>query len=105
MGPGPAFAHTNCHINIRLAGIWKGQLKKAAHSMNQIQVDEMVYCINSKETEHGINFARFIRQGLRQNMPNSVDKSLNMRGLINRRREYRERRVRKKEKTGLDNLS
>ena len=38
-------------------------------------------------------------------MPNNGDRSLNMRGLIKRRREERERRVKKKEKTGQPKLT
>ena len=59
----------------------------------------MVFALNSKETDTGSNLSRFIGRGLRTHIPNSLDRSLNIRELIKERRLAREKRVRKKERT------
>ena len=59
----------------------------------------MVFALNSKESDTGSNLSRFIGRGLRTHIPNSLDRSVNFRELIKKRRLARERRVRKKERT------
>ena len=56
----------------------------------------MVFALNSKETDTGSNLSRFIGRGLRTHIPNSLDRSVNIRKLIKGRRLAREKRVKKR---------
>ena len=55
--------------------------------------------------ELGTNLAKFISRGMRSNLPNSLDRTLDYKELILQRKEERERRVWKKEKTGQPKIS
>ena len=81
-------------------GIWKEQLKKSRFSLSQLQTDKLVYCLKSKETDHnqGSALTRFIGCDSRQKLPNSVDRSVNIRELIVGRQVHREKRGEKKRK-------
>ena len=59
----------------------------------------MVFAINSRETDTGLALARFFGKGLRQRLPNSVDRIVDGRELIRQRRQAREKRVQRKERT------
>ena len=77
--------------------IWKEQLRKSRHSLSQSHTDKLFYCINSKENGQCFALACFITHGLCQNLPNSVDRSVNT-------REQREKGE-KKEKTDQNKVT
>ena len=77
----------------------KNLLKKSSGKLTQLEMSEMVFALNSKESDTGSNLSRFTGRGLRTQIPNSLDRSVNFRELIKERRLARERRVRKKERT------
>ena len=56
----------------------------------------MVFALNSKDTDTGSNLSRFIGHGLSTHIPNSLDRSVNIRELIKERRLAREKRVKKR---------
>ena len=78
----------------------KNLLKKSSGKLTQLEILEMVFALNSKETDKGSNLSRFIGRGLRTHIPNSLDRSVNIRELIKERRLAREKRVKKKGKNG-----
>ena len=77
----------------------KNLLKKSSGKLTQLELSEMVFALNAKESETGSNLSRFIGRGLRTHIPNSLDRSVNFRELIKERRLAREKRVRKKQRT------
>ena len=77
----------------------KGLLKKSSGKLTQLDINEMVFALNSKETDTGSNLLRFIGRGLRTHIPNSLDRSVDFKELIKERRLAREKRVQKKERT------
>ena len=79
--------------------VWKEQLKKSNSSLSQLQMGKLVFAINSRETDTGSALARFLGKGLRQRLPNSVDRTVDGRELIRQRCEAREKRVKRKERT------
>merc|ERR1712240_553419 len=83
----------------RAAQSVKNLLKKSSGKLTQLELSEMVFALNAKESEMGSNLSRFIGRGLRTHIPNSLDRSVNFRELIKERRLAREKRVRKKQRT------
>ena len=58
-----------------------------------------MYAVNGREdSDKGSAMTRFIGRGTRSNLPNSWDRSVDWRQLIELRGEEREKRVRKKER-------
>ena len=43
-----------------MVGVWKQQLKKTISSLSQLQIDELVFEINSRETSPASALARFL---------------------------------------------
>ena len=76
----------------------KNLLKKASGRLTQLELSEMVFALNAKESNTGSNLSRFMGRGLRTHLPNSLDRSVNFRELIKERRIAREKRVRKRER-------
>ena len=56
----------------------KGLLKKSSGKLTQLEINEMVFALNSKETDTGSNLLRFIGRGFRTHIPNSIDMSVNI---------------------------
>ena len=80
--------------------VLKDLLKKTRASLNQLQLDELIFEVNSREEPgRGSALARFLGRGLRNKIPNSVDRTINFKDLINKRREERKKRVNKKGRT------
>ena len=79
----------------------KDLLKKSGPSLSQLQLDELIFEINSREEQgdKGSALARFLGRGLRNKLPNSVDRTVNFKDLIRRRRDEREKRVKKEGRT------
>ena len=78
----------------------KELLKKARTSLSQLQLDELIFEVNAREEPNkGSAMARFLGRGLRHKIPNSVDRSIDFKELIRKRREAREKRVNKKGQT------
>ena len=79
----------------------KDLLKKSGSSLSQLQLDELIFEVNSREEQgdKGSAMARFLGRGLRNKIPNSVDRTVNFKELIRRRREEREKRVKKEGRT------
>ena len=61
-------------------------------------MDELDFAINSRETDTGSALARFLGKGLRQRLPR-IDRIVDGRELIRQRRQAREKRVQRKERT------
>ena len=80
--------------------VLKDILKKARTSLSQLQLDEIIFEVNSREEPNkGSAMNRFLGRGLRKKIPNSVDRSIDGKELIKIRRETREKRVQKKGRT------
>ena len=79
----------------------KDLLKKSGSSLSQLQLDELIFEINSRKEQgdKGSALARFLGRGLRNKLPNSVDRTVNFKDLIRRRRKEREKRVKKEGRT------
>ena len=55
------------------------ELLKKSGPLSQLQVHELVYCINAREQQggQGSPMARFLGHGVRSSLPNSLDRSYN----------------------------
>ena len=81
-------------------GLFKELLKKSISSLNQLQIDELIFEVNAREEpSKGSAMTRFLGRGLRHKIPNSVDRTVDGKELIRIRRETREKRVKKKGRT------
>ena len=75
-------------------------MKKARTFLSQLQLDELIFEVNAREEPNkGSAMARFLGRGLRNKIPNSVDRTIDFKELIRKRREEREKRVTKKGRT------
>ena len=71
----------------------KDLLKKSGSSLSQLQLDELIFEVNSREEPNkGSAMARFLGRGLRNEIPNSVDRTVDFKELIRKRTEEREKR-------------
>ena len=58
--------HSSCYnsqsqgLVERMVGVWKQQLKKTKSSLSQLQIDELVFEINSRETSPASALSRFL---------------------------------------------
>ena len=65
--------------------------------MSQLQLDKLIFEVNSREEPgKGSAMARFLGRGLRNKILNSVDRTIDFKELIKKRREEREKRVTQK---------
>ena len=103
---GISVLHSSCYnapsqgLIERKVAVLKDLLKKTRGSLSQLQLDELIFEVNSREEPNkGSAMARFLGRGLRNKIPNSVDRTIDFKELIKRRREERERRVNKKGRT------
>ena len=95
--------HSSCYnsesqgLIERKVGVLKNLLKKSGSSLSQLQLDELIFEVNAREEQgnKGSALIRFMGRGLRTKLPNSVDRSVNFRDLIKRRKDEREKRVKK----------
>merc|ERR1711875_3746 len=100
---GISVLHSSCYnsqsqgLIERKVGVLKNLLKKSGSSLSQLQLDELIFEVNAREEQgnKGSALARFMGRGLRNKLPNSVDRSVNFKDLIRKRRDEREKRVRK----------
>ena len=69
-------------------------LKKARTSLSQLQLDEIIFEVNFREEPNiGSAMNRFLGRGLKNEISNSVDRSIDGKELIKIRRETIEKRV------------
>ena len=79
----------------------KHLLKRSAH-MNQLQINECIFAINSRVQPDGCgsHIARFFQRDVRcHGLPNSLDRSIDYRILMENRRQAHLRRVNRKGRT------
>ena len=75
-------------------------LNKEGNNLSQLQIAEMVFAINSREQQdQGSAITRFLGRGARENLPNSLDRSVNWEEQVQTRGEKRQARVNKKGRT------
>ena len=82
---GIAVIHSSCYnsesqgLIERKVGVLKDLLKKSGASLSQLQLDELIFEVNSREEQgnKGSALARFMGRGLRNKLLNSVDRSVN----------------------------
>ena len=68
--------------------------------MSQLQLNELIFEVNAREEPNkGSAMARFLGRGLWNKILNSVDRTIDFKELIRKRREEREKRVNKKGRT------
>ena len=78
---GISVLHSSCYnsqsqgLIERKVGVLKDLLKKCGSSLSQLQIDELIFEVNSREEQgdKGSAMARFLGRGLRNKIPNSVD--------------------------------
>ena len=70
-------------------------LLKRSGPLNQLQLQELLYCVNAREQAQGAGspLARFLGHGVRSALPNSLDRSCNWRKLMEKRTEQHQKRV------------
>ena len=71
------------------------ELLKKSGALTQLQVHELVYCINAREQAAGAGspLARFLGHGVRSGLPNSLDRSYNWEKSLEIRAELHRKRV------------
>ena len=71
------------------------ELLKKSGPLSQLQVHELVYCINAREQQggQGSPLARFLGHGVRSGLPNSLDRSYNWEKSLEIRAELHRKRV------------
>ena len=95
--------HSSCYnsesqgLIERKVQVLKNLLKKSGSSLSQLQLDELIFEVNAREEQgnKGSALTRFMGRGLRTKLPNSVDRSVNFKDLIKKRKDEREKRVKK----------
>ena len=81
----------------RAVGQLKTLLKKCGH-LNQLQIHELTFCINSREQNNGMGspIARFLGRNVRGSIPNSLDRNINWERMMENRALQHQKRVDKK---------
>ena len=71
------------------------ELLKKSGPLSQLQIHELVYCINAREQAAGAGspLARFLGHGVRSGLPNSLDRSYNWKKSLEIRAELHQKRV------------
>ena len=74
--------------------------------MNQLQISECIFAINSRIQPGGCGsaIARFFQRDVRSGLPNSLDRSMDWKILMENRRKAHLRRVNRKGKTTKDSF-
>ena len=83
----------------------KHLLKRSAH-MSQLQINECIFAINSRVQPDGCGspIQRFFQRDVRYGLPNSLDRSVDYRVLMENRRQAHLRRVNRKGRTTKDSF-
>jgi hypothetical protein len=71
------------------------ELLKKSGPLSQLQIHELVYCINAREQAAGAGspLARFLGHGVRSGLPNSLDRSYNLKKSLEIRAVMHQQRV------------
>ena len=76
------------------------EILKKNGNLSQLQLAELVFAVNSKHRgEHGSAITRFLGRGVRGILPNSLDRNVQWKELIERRGAIRQKRVDKKQRS------
>ena len=71
------------------------ELLKKSGPLSQLQIDEVIYCINAREQASGAGspLVKFLGHGVRSRLPNSLDRSYNWKKSLEIRAELHQKRV------------
>ena len=76
------------------------EILKKNGNLSQLQLAELVFPVNSKhQGEQGSAITRFLGRGVRGILPNSLDRNVQWKELIEKRCELRQKRVDKKQRS------